>query len=288
MSIPLQTKLKIYITISISIQLIGLISVIILYLVYINLGNEVIDHKVFSELTKRIIFFLVIVFTLSFFYGSYVYFFVFKKGINRYRDLKKRLEQTIFLDDFNLTKVSFPEEDEFGNLGFYLNAIINKLIKIDELRKERLFVEYEKNKLLADFITIPILFVGMKDGAKIIRHYNNVFEKIFARKNEDSYYDVRNINLSNIIIRTTDSVMNYFNKMADSEIVDTFIDKEFENALDYVIAQKTKTTIKNKKIKTINGKETYLSEEINIYPILDSKGNPMEIVIFFGKFKKIK
>jgi hypothetical protein len=65
----------------------------------------------------------------SFLYGGYVYFFVFQKGINKYKEIKKRLEQIGQLEDFNLKAISIPDEDEFGNIGIYLNYIINKIEK---------------------------------------------------------------------------------------------------------------------------------------------------------------
>ncbi|MCX7820174.1 MAG: hypothetical protein N2258_00670 [Brevinematales bacterium] len=288
--IPLQTKLKIYIAISITIHFIGVVSLVILYIVYNNWQQNLISPKVLGEILNRIVFFFSITLILSFIYGSYVYFFAFKKGINKYKEIKKRLEQVGQFEDFNLKSISIPDEDEFGNIGIYLNFILNKIEKYNELKTERLFVEHEKTKLLADFLNIPILFVSIENGEKIVKHYNETFEKIFARKNENEFYDIINRQLTRLSIANYDGVnlMDIFNKMSDEEIVDSFIDKEFEDALDYAIAKKTKTTIKNKEIKTINGKELYLSEEINIYPVIDRQDNPIELIIFFDKFKKIK
>jgi len=287
--LPLQTKLKIYIAVSVTIHFIGFVSLVILYIVYNNWQSNMIDQKVFGEIFIRSVLFFSITFIFSFLYGGYVYFFVFKKGINKYKEIKRRLEQIGQLEDFNLKAISIPDEDEFGNIGIYLNYIINKIEKYNELKTERLFVEHEKTKLLADFLNIPILFVSIENGEKIVKHYNETFEQIFARKNEKEFYDIRNRQLTKLSISGSEGInlIDIFNKISDEEVVDSFIDKEFEDAIDYAITKRTKTTIKNKEIKTIDGKEWYLSEEINIYPVIDRQDNPIEIIIFFDKFKKI-
>ncbi|MGC8770774.1 MAG: hypothetical protein ACP5Q5_05940 [Brevinematia bacterium] len=287
--LPLQTKLKIYIAVSVTIHFIGFVSLVVLYIVYNNWQSNIIDQKFFGEIFVRSVLFFSITFIFSFLYGGYVYFFVFKKGINRYKEIKRRLEQISELEDFNLKAISIPDEDEFGNIGIYLNYIINKIEKYNELKTERLFVEHEKTKLLADFLNIPILFVSIENGEKIVKHYNETFEQIFARKNEKEFYDIRNRQLTKLSISGSEGInlLDIFNKISDEEIVDSFIDKEFEDAIDYAITKRTKTTIKNKEVKTIDGKEWYLSEEINIYPVIDRQDNPIEIIIFFDKFKKI-
>ncbi|MEJ5284789.1 MAG: hypothetical protein WHS77_07020 [Brevinematales bacterium] len=287
--LPLQTKLKIYIAVSVTIHFIGFVSLVVLYIVYNNWQSNIIDQKFFGEIFVRSVLFFSITFIFSFLYGGYVYFFVFKKGINRYKEIKRRLEQISELEDFNLKAISIPDEDEFGNIGIYLNYIINKIEKYNELKTERLFVEHEKTKLLADFLNIPILFVSIENGEKIVKHYNETFEQIFARKNEKEFYDIRNRQLTKLSISGSEGInlLDIFNKISDEEVVDSFIDKEFEDAIDYAITKRTKTTIKNKEVKTIDGKEWYLSEEINIYPVIDRQDNPIEIIIFFDKFKKI-
>jgi hypothetical protein len=133
------------------------------------------------------------------------------------------------------------------------------------------------------------VFVSIENGEKIVKHYNETCEQIFARKNEKEFYDIRNRQLTKLSISGSEGInlIDIFNKISDEEIVDSFIDKEFEDAIDYAITKRTKTTIKNKEIKTIDGKELYLSEEINIYPVIDRQDNPIEIIIFFDKFKKI-
>ncbi len=292
--IPLQTRIKIYLAISIVSQFIGFISFFLVYIIVRKAKNKMEEFQVLVNFTERSYIFISILLIFSILYGISIYFFVFKKGINKYRELKRRLDEVSILEDFNLKSISFPEEDEFGNIGTLFMAIINKIEKYNELRTERLYVEFEKNRLLADFINIPILFVSLEKGEKIVQYYNESFEKIFAKKNEKEFYDIKNLQLNSLYIASSEQkepkfkgVLDVFDKMSEQEMVYSFIDKEFDSAIDYAIVQKTKTTIK-KEIRTINGLELYKSDRIEIYPILDRQGNTFEIVILFDKIKKIK
>ncbi|MGC8765186.1 MAG: hypothetical protein ACP5QT_04800 [Brevinematia bacterium] len=292
--IPLQTRIKIYLAVSIVSQFVGFISLFLIYLMERELKNGIISFQLLGAFIERVYIFVSILFLLSIIYGISIYFFVFKKGINKYKELKKRLDDLSIQEDFNLKSISFPEEDEFGDIGRAFSSIISKIEKYEELRTERLFVEFEKNKLLADFIDIPILFVSLERGEKIVRYYNETFEKIFAKKNEKEFYDIKNLQLMSLFILGESEngpafkgILDMFDRMSEQEMVYSFIDKEFESAIDYAIVQKTKTTIK-KEIRTINGQEIYKSDRIEIYPILDRQGNTFEVVIFFNKLKKVR
>jgi hypothetical protein len=229
------------------------------------------------------------------FFGISVYFFAYKKGLNRYKEIQKRIEDFVIQEDFNLKSLDFPEEDEFGNIGMAFNAIISKLEKYDEIKMEKLFVEFEKTKILSDMIDTPILFVSIEDGEKIVKYYNDKFEKIFAKKNDKEYYDIKNMRLNSLRIGIEEnksepesfSVMETFKQMSETEMVDSFIDKEFEDAIDLAISEKRKTDIR-KEIKTIRGDEKYKSESITIHPVLARNGEVLEVIIVFNKLKKIK
>lgn len=290
--LPLQTRIKIYIILSIILHIIYLIAYYVMFVIFNNMDKDgILTSYILGFFSLRFFYFVLVSTLIVIILGVTVYFFSYKKGINRYKELQKRMEDFLIQEDFNLKALDFPLEDEFGNIGMAFNKIINKIEKYNTLRLQRLYVEFEKTRLLADMIDTPILFVGVEDGEKVVRHYNKSFEKIFARKNEKEFYDLRNMLLDSLVVEREGiefkGVLDTFNKMQDTDMVVNFIDDEFENAIELAITQKTKIDIK-KELKTIKGDKKYRCDLISIYPVTDKNGNTLDLMIFFDKLKEIK
>ena len=292
--IPQQTKIKIYIITSIIVYIISLVSIFIINMYVSNLFRSV-TALTASPLAflNRLYIFLIVMCLVSVVFGIYIFIMSFIRGINRYRDLARRIANITEQEDFNLKSIEFPKEDEFGNVGVYFNQIISKIQRFDELKTQRIKIEKQKFELLSRMIDTPILVVSIEKDDKIVKYYNESFEKIFARKEEEGeYYDIKNLYLAALKVgepptKNYKGVLDVFNKMSEGELIYSFIDKEFDNAINIAIADKTKTVIK-KDIRTIRGDEVYRSDLIEIYPIWNDYGTTMEVVIFFNKLRKVK
>jgi hypothetical protein len=293
---PLQVRIKIYIIVASVLHILSFVGYYIIYKILSGVNQTFqFPYPMLIIFSTRFCYFMFFTSILVVFFGISVYFFAYKKGINRYKEIQKRIEDFVIQEDFNLKRLDFPEEDEFGNIGMAFNAIISKLEKYDEIKMEKLFVEFEKTKILSDMIDTPILFVSIEDGEKIVKYYNEKFEKIFAKKNDKEFYDIKNMRLNSLRIGIEEnksehesfSVMETFKQMSETEMVDSFIDKEFEDAIDLAISEKRKTDIR-KEIKTIRGDEKYKSGSITIHPVLARNGEVLEVIIVFNELKKIK
>jgi len=293
---PLQVRIKIYIIVASVLHIVSFVGYYIIYKILSGVNQTFqFPYPMLIIFSTRFFYFMFVTSILVVFFGISVYFFAYKKGLNRYKEIQKRIEDFVIQEDFNLKSLDFPEEDEFGNIGMAFNAIISKLEKYDEIKMEKLFVEFEKTKILSDMIDTPILFVSIEDGEKIVKYYNEKFEKIFAKKNDKEFYDIKNMRLNSLRIGIEEnksepesfSVMETFKQMSETEMVDSFIDKEFEDAIDLAISEKRKTDIR-KEIKTIRGDEKYKSGSITIHPVLARNGEVLEVIIVFNELKKIK
>ncbi len=78
--IPLQTRIKIYLAISIVSQFIGFISFFLVYIIVRKAKNKMEEFQVLVNFTERSYIFISILLIFSILYGISIYFFVFKKG----------------------------------------------------------------------------------------------------------------------------------------------------------------------------------------------------------------
>lgn len=295
---PLQSKIKVYIILSIMIDVILLVS---LFMINTAVGSLLASYKIANAtliaFLNKIYIFAIAVSAAALVFGGYTFIMTYARGMNRYRELSKRLASLLEQEDFNIKSIEFPREDEFGNMGQLFNQLLNKLERFDQLKTERARVENRKFEELAERTEVPILVVGIQHGDKMVKYYNSNFETIFAKKpgETNQYYDIRNFNLKALSIAAQDNetaeapkgIMAIFNRLSDSEMIDSFIDKEFDNAIDISIADRTLVEIK-KDIRSMSGLDLYRSDHIEIVPFWDDQGVTVDVMIFFNKIKHIK
>ena len=295
----LQNKIRFYIVVSIIIYIICTISIFLIN-VYINnsIGSLIAPLKEVNKFLNKIYIFVVTLSIFGVIYGIYVFFNSYLKGLNRYREIVKRVAGFSEQDVFDLKSIDFPSEDEFGNMGIEMNSIISKLQRFDDLKVQRIKVEEQKIEILAERMDLPVLVVKVDKNDKIVKYYNSKFEQIFARKKdkEDQFYDLKNFFLKALIVQEEKpvesqthnpfkGVLDAFNAISEGELIYSFIDKEFEDAINIAIADRNITTIK-KNVRTIRGDEVWHSEKIEIIPAWNDYGKTLDVIILFHNLKK--
>ncbi len=300
----LQNKIRIYIVVSIIIYVISLTSVFLINM-YLNTMATATSPLVTTQnlFLNRIYIFLLVVSILAVIYGVVTYVLTLVNGLNRYREVARRVASLMEQDDFNLKSIEFPKEDEFGSIGRDFNALLYKLARFDDLKTQRSKGENRKFEMVAEKLDTPLLVVRIDEGDKIVKYYNKKFESVFAKKSETEYYDIKNFYLRALMRQEGDpaaagtdgateesapkGVLDIFNSMSDSEAIFSFLDKEFEDAINIAMSDRKTIDIK-KSFCTMRGDECYHSDHIQIVPVVDDYGNTLDVMIFFNKLKKVK
>jgi hypothetical protein len=234
------------------------------------------------EFLNRLYIALIVITVFAIIYGIVMFVFVLVRGINKYQDIARRLASIELQTEYNLKTIEFPKEDEFGNLGSHLSLILKRLAKYDDLKVQRIRIENQKFKLVADKLTTPVLVIGIEDSEKKVKYYNDSFQESFTKKEGNAFYDIRNALLSAINIQP---VKNGKKEQLDPEDIESFLDIEFVQAIDLTISNKSMTTIK-KDIKSLDGSEKYHSDNIEIIPFWDDYDAVTDVMLIFEKIKR--
>lgn len=297
----LQNKIRFYIIISIIVFVFNAITIMTVNVVLSSQPQSpAAAAPQVSFFLNRVWIFIIIVSLASIVYGIYVFVASYLRGLNRYRELSRRVSHFTDQESFELKTLQFPKSDEFGNIGVYFNSIISKLYRFDDLKVQRIKVEQQKFQALAEMINVPLLVVKIDKTDKIVKYYNSEFEKVFARKKnvQNQYYDLRNFFLKALTIQDDHSkpdngssvnpfkgVLDAFNNISEGELIYSFIDKEFDNAINLAVTDRNTVKIK-KDVRTINGEEVFHAEEIEIIPAWDDHGHVLDVIILFNKLRK--
>ena len=145
----------------------------------------------------RLYIFAIIISILALTFGIYILLFTYTRGLNKYRDIARRLQVITTKSVFDLSILDFPTEDEFGSLGGDLNRILTRLKTFDELKRQKIHSEREKFQFLADRIDYPVMVISVEDSEKVVKFYNEKFSEVFVKRPETSLV---NIVLSKILI----------------------------------------------------------------------------------------
>jgi len=196
----------------------GSFYVIIFYA--INIANLIINylHYIYSNIKLDSNFYL----TLSIFILStillLVYFLLRLKSISVYAKYIKKIDKSN-MDHFVINP-GFPEEDELGRLGHYLNKLLNTLKDFDDLKKEKIRLNLKTIKKLLNMIKEPMFIL---DDSFKIDFYNNEFAKEFKIGN-DKRLEEQSIN--NII--TGESFDSLIKEIGETKTDSESIKKDIE------------------------------------------------------------
>ncbi|MCK4804267.1 MAG: PAS domain-containing protein [Spirochaetes bacterium] len=116
---------------------------------------------------------VIILFGVGFVFSSFIILAKRKRGFASYKRIIDRLSIERSMS-FNLN-VSFPEKDEFGNLGKWLNKFIEQMREFDKIKVERLRAYQQKLTALSEAAEKGLLVLS--NGNKIT-YANSHFKKL--------------------------------------------------------------------------------------------------------------
>jgi hypothetical protein len=273
----LQSQIRLYIILSIVIYIAYAVAIFFMNIYYNSPVNTLAQSSQFMD---RLYIFSIIISLFALSFGIYILLFTYTRGLNKYRDIARRLQIMAVKSSFDLSILDFPTEDEFGSLGGDLNRIITRLRIFDNLKIQKIRTEHEKFRLLADRSDYPVLVIGIEDGEKVVKFYNEEFSRVFVEKPETSLV---NIVLSKIWIYGANRAKPVTEE--DAADMNKFIDDDFEHAIDLVITTKVPADIK-KDMVTLTGDKTYRAYPIEILPIAEEEHNVSEVLLIFKKAMK--
>jgi transcriptional regulator with PAS, ATPase and Fis domain len=194
---------------------------------------------------------VIIFFGAGFVVSSLIFLVKRTRGFSAYKRIIDRLSHEGSMS-FNLN-VSFPERDEFGNLGSWLNKFIEQMKVFDRIKVERLRASQQKIVALSEMCGRAIILLS--DKMKII-YANSHFKNLLK------------IGEKNIIGLPVDSVME---------------NEKLVNVLNGLEDKPKNQVLTDLKIKS--GDVTYKST-IAVVPIISSDVRLMETMVIFDYIQK--
>jgi len=115
---------------------------------------------------------IVLLFGTGFVISSLFFLVTRRRGFASYKRIIDRLSSERSMS-FNLN-IQFPEQDEFGDLGRWLNKFIVRMREFDRIKVERLRASQQKVAFLSDIVDKGIVFVSKENR---ITYANSLFIK---------------------------------------------------------------------------------------------------------------
>lgn len=194
---------------------------------------------------------IVLLFGTGFVISSLFFLFTRRRGFASYRRIIDRLSSERSMS-FNLN-IQFPEQDEFGDLGRWLNKFISRMREFDRIKVERLRTLQQKVVFLSEISDKGIVFVSKEN--KII-YANSLF--------------IKELNIGDKTI-----VGLPINKVIENEVLTEVLE---------VIKEKPKNqTLEDLRIKS--GAAGYKTK-VDLVPIISSDVVLMETMIVFHYIQK--
>jgi PAS domain-containing protein len=149
--------------------------------------------------------------------------------------------------------VSFPDRDEFGNLGRWLNKFMDQMRRFDKIKVERLRASQQKIQFLAEALDRGLLFLSSENK---ITYANSQFKKLL------------NIGEKTIIGLPIDKVVQ------NDQLINALLDLK-DKPKDQVLDD----------LKLKSGDVVYKTKTL-IVPIISSEAELMEIMVVFERIQK--
>jgi len=194
---------------------------------------------------------VIIFFGTGFVVSSFIFLVKRTRGFNAYKRIIERLSSEGSMS-FNLN-VRFPEKDEFGNLGGWLNRFIEQMRVFDKIKVERLRASQQKIAALSEACERAL--VVLSEDMKIV-YLNSYFKKLL------------NIGDKNVIGLPVGSVVQ---------------NDQLVKALDGLKEKPKDQVLNDLKIKS---DEIIYKTTITIVPIINSDVRLMETMIIFDYIQK--
>jgi len=194
---------------------------------------------------------IIALFGTGFIISSLLFLVMKRKGSVAYKRIIDRLSSEKSMN-FNLN-ISFPESDEFGNLGKWLNKFIGQLRKFDKIKVERLRTYQQKITALSEAVEKGLIIV--------------------SDENKITYANKHFIKLLNI---------------GDKTVVGLPINKVMENDLLQNALNELKEKPKNQVLNDLRIKagEVVYKSKVMVIPIISSEAYLMETMLIFDYMTK--
>jgi PAS domain-containing protein len=194
---------------------------------------------------------IMLLFGSGFVVSSLLFLVTRRKGFSSYKRIIDRLSSERSMS-FNLN-IQFPEQDEFGDLGRWLNKFISKMREFDRIKVERLRASGQKVAFLSESIEKGIVFISAENR---ITYANSSF--------------LKGLNIGDKTI-----VGLPLNKVIENEDLDGILEE---------LRQKPKNrTIEDLRIRA---GDTSYKTKVDIVPIISSDVGLMETMILFQSIQK--
>jgi PAS domain-containing protein len=174
-----------------------------------------------------------------------------RRGFVAYKRIIDRLSSEGTMN-FNLN-ISFPEKDEFGNLGKYLNKFIAQMRSFDRIKVERLRASQQKITALSEAVEKGLIIVSSENK---ITYANSHFVKLF--------------------------------NLGEKTVVGLPLGRVIQNeALDHAL-EEVKQKPKNQMLEDLKMKsgEVLYKTKVSVIPIISSDVSLMETMIVFDYISK--
>jgi len=204
---------------------------------------------VFGTRVFRLI--VIFLFGTGFIVSSFIFFIMRRRGFTAYKRIIERLssERTT---NFNL-KIQFPETDEFGNLGRWLNKFVEKVQEFDRIKVERLRTSQQKITALSENIEKGVIILT---GENKVSYANGQIRKLL------------NIGAKTVVGLPIDKVLE---------------NEQLDNALIEIKKKPKNQILEDLKIKS--GDAVYKAK-LTVIPIISSELSVMESMIIFDYVSK--
>jgi hypothetical protein len=202
-----------------------------------------------SVLIFRVV--IVLLFGSGFVISSLFFLVTRRRGFASYKRIIDRISSERSMS-FNLN-IRFPEQDEFGDLGKWLNKFIEQMREFDQIKVERLRAFQQKVALLAEMT---------KKGMVIVSSDNKI---TYANSH---------------IIKSLD--------IGDKIIVGLPINKVIENETLEEVLNNLKSTPKNQTLEDLRVKswDVEFKTKIDLVPVISSDVTLMETIVIFHQLQK--
>jgi signal transduction histidine kinase len=194
---------------------------------------------------------VVFLFGAGFVISSLVLVMIQRRGFVVYRRIIERLSSDRSMS-FNLN-ITFPEQDEFGNLGRWLNKFMQRLREFDRIKVERLRAAQQRIAVLSEMVEKGIITV--------------------SPENRITYANSHFIDLLNIGEKTIVGLP--INRVIESEEVFKVLEEVREKPKDRVLDE----------IKIKVGERFYRAK-VRIIPIISTNVELVESMIIFDSLSK--
>jgi len=175
----------------------------------------------------------------------------FRSHAGKYNRIIDKLD-IVKAGTFSLSNISFPKEDEFGNLGERLNKLIRILNDFDKMKADKLIASNNKLLLLGNKIEEAICVITPEFRFSFS---NNAFNTAFDLKESKEHFKINAV----------------------------FQSPELEEIINKTIFKNTET---REMELSINSKEYKYKTIISCLPVFSNNFKVSEAFIFFHEIKK--